>query len=248
MSENKTAKELLDQLVDLLAPLVQARILGTEKPEDDAANERRYVHVLPPPKELPPDEELRVIRSPEQTIIMPCPHPTAPRGYRFTVHGSTVNMTDAIIQCAECLQRLLDATSEQCAECGRPILMSHHVALAWVDAPHPYTHAQCAPNQMLICGQWGVGVLVRLHELDGDIPEGTVTTEGVFAVKQAEIAAQILKSREAKPPEAAADPAGASEAERAVAAAIAPDPSEAKPDEQPTDPDGSRAKKPRTAN
>jgi hypothetical protein len=105
---------------------------------------------------------------------MPCAHPEAPRAIAYEIDGTSYSLA-LVARCSDCTQRLLETISERCAVCNLGIMLTQQVAIAWVGAPHPYTHLACAESQMLFCGLWGWGQLVPLDDLSDEFNSGVAT-------------------------------------------------------------------------
>ena len=70
--------------------------------------------------------------------------------------------------CPACTEQYFNKFSILCASCHQPIFPGTPVGVAWVGAPHPFTHLtfDCCESGGLFCGRWGEGRLLTLHEID----------------------------------------------------------------------------------
>lgn len=140
------------------------------------------LHEVPSPPAIPSDEELGILRQgPMAVYVMPCPHHEAPRAYTYRVYGTIVELSMPMTRCIACTQTLLEKVCLRCAKCDGAIWPTCNIGIAWIGAPHPFTHMKCAETNLLQCGAWGWGRLMTLHEMDDDVPEGTATVNAYFA-------------------------------------------------------------------
>ena len=124
---------------------------------------------------MPDDEALGLIRKDARAcMVKPCAHHDLPRAVMYRIFGHDI-IFPIPSRCPDCMQTLLETLSERCAACGLGIPPSSHVAIAWIGAPHPFTHVKCAEAQTLMCGMWGWGQLIPLSTLDERFNVGAST-------------------------------------------------------------------------
>ncbi|WKZ28590.1 MAG: hypothetical protein QY323_03560 [Patescibacteria group bacterium] len=158
------------------------------------------VNALPPLRPMPDDDALGIVRgSGGRCMVLPCEHHERPRAVRYRVFGQEF-IFPVPSRCPECMQGLLEVLSEHCAVCGLGIPPSCNVAIAWVGAPHPFTHIECAEARTLLCGMWGWGQLMPLSTLDARFNVGATT-----AIEDALIDEARERENASNPSEAAPD-------------------------------------------
>ncbi len=164
----------------------------TNEPKELKFRKLYDIYTLPPPKAIPSDEALGIVRpQPGSFIAKPCEHRSVPRAFSYTVFGYDVRVPH-VTRCPDCMQALLETFFERCAECGRGIPSGGRVAISWIGAPQPYTHLECAESPLLFCGIWEYGRLLTLNEISDEFNPGVAT---VMEDSEIDLA------REAKPPE-----------------------------------------------
>ncbi len=147
----------------------------TPNTETRLARKTYRIGELPPRKELLPDDALGLIRRNDANcMVKPCRHLDEPRAVSYEVFGTEFGFP-VVARCPPCMQALFEATFERCAVCDKGITYTQKVAIAWVGAPRPYTHIQCAEVPTLMCGMWGWGQLLPLHGIGDQFAPGTAT-------------------------------------------------------------------------
>ncbi|MFA5854150.1 MAG: hypothetical protein WC866_03615 [Patescibacteria group bacterium] len=148
---------------------------GAKAPQAPKTRLEYFINRLPPPKLLPSDQSLGLVRrSASQCQILPCAHPEMPRAVTYQVYGVEFRFP-LVARCSDCTQTLFEILFERCAACGLGIPLTQQVAIAWVGAPHPYTHLACAEVSTLFCGLWGWGQLVPLNDIGDQFNPGVAT-------------------------------------------------------------------------
>ncbi|MFC1638786.1 hypothetical protein ACFL26_00765 [Patescibacteria group bacterium] len=110
-----------------------------------------------------------------------CGHPAYPGTVTCKAFGRSVELEvpPTLKLCHDCFVKWLERYGRVCDVCGGIIMPGEEVAQPTV---HPgsdcfvHAHPFCCPNPLLICGRWGMGRLVSLHEIDPKLFEpGTMT-------------------------------------------------------------------------
>ncbi len=137
------------------------------QPRREEPRQKRYaINVLPDIADIPGKllESLGIILLDGVIFHKPCEHANAPRAVSYTVFG-TPHLVQAPTSCPECTQKALEALSERCAACDKGIVPGSQIAVSWLGASHPLTHASCAESRTLICGDWGGIRIIPLSEI-----------------------------------------------------------------------------------
>lgn len=99
--------------------------------------------------------------------------------FKIKVRGAEFEMGSDQL-CPLCVQKDCEEHGTTCAECGKPILPGELVGMAPMNPPYPFefTHLsqECSPGLFTVCGRWGKGRLITLHELNPEkFPSGTIS-------------------------------------------------------------------------
>ncbi len=170
---------LFGRKAPLAPPLADAGPPGpaTPEPKELKTCKRYNVYALPPPKQIPSDEELGIVRPQLGTYIAkPCAHRDEPRAFSYEVYGINVRVPH-VTRCPDCMQELLEHLFERCAECGLGIPGGCKVGISWIGAPHPYTHLDCAESPLLFCGIWEYGRLLTLNQISNQFNPNVATVQ-----------------------------------------------------------------------
>jgi hypothetical protein len=125
-----------------------------------------------PPDEGPTEPKIESNRC-------PCGNKLIFDDFTITVRGVEFMMGSNKL-CPACVQKDCEDNGTTCAICGGPIVPGMQVGVAPNSSPHDFsfTHMRqgCSPGVFTICGRWGRGRLITLHELNPEkFPEGTIT-------------------------------------------------------------------------
>jgi hypothetical protein len=99
------------------------------------------------------------------SFVKSCSHEPKAMGRRtIIVHGHDLSLEQTNPElCLECLTDYFHQACAICAACLKLIHPGTKVGLAWVGAPHAYTHLtyECCETGALYCGSWRDGYLQK---------------------------------------------------------------------------------------